>query len=336
MMTRTSLDSTHLSTRPREEAERQEPGFTYFFVDVDKCNMCGDSSPRHKVLGKRLNKRQGLFPKRKVGITTTVLQCSRCGLIYTNPKPIPANVSQHYDVPPENYWKPEYFTLDKDYLKHHIDTFLRLYERPSGSDKLRALDVGAGLGKAVIALARAGFDVHGIEPSQSFYETAIQRMGIRRDQLSNVSIEDAAFDDNSFDFINMGAVVEHLYDPSAALRKAVGWLRPGGLIYVEVPSSSYLLSKLIRWWYRVCGADYVINTCPMHVPYHLYEFTRLSFEFHARNNGYEIARSYQFVGDVGLPRIIRSVLDGIMWATGTGMQLVVWLRKPSQPSASRS
>ena len=43
---------------------------------------------------------------------------------------------------------------------------------------MKALDIGAGIGKCMIALENASFDVYGIEPSNPFYERALSRMKI--------------------------------------------------------------------------------------------------------------------------------------------------------------
>ena len=37
----------------------------YYFVEIIKCEMCGDRTEKHKILGQRLNQSQGLHPKKK-------------------------------------------------------------------------------------------------------------------------------------------------------------------------------------------------------------------------------------------------------------------------------
>ena len=75
----------------------------YSFKYIECCNLCGAKSPTNKILGKRLNKSQGKFPKKQIGISTTIQKCIQCGLIYTNPQPLPANIQDHYCVSPEKY-----------------------------------------------------------------------------------------------------------------------------------------------------------------------------------------------------------------------------------------
>jgi 2-polyprenyl-3-methyl-5-hydroxy-6-metoxy-1,4-benzoquinol methylase len=294
---------------------------------IESCNMCGSPAASHRVLGRRLNTRQGFRPQRRVGIATTVARCTDCGLIYSNPMPVPKSIHQHYGTPPESYWKPEYFVVDPAYFRLQIEKFAVLYGKPIAGAGLKALDVGAGIGKGMISLTKAGFDSYGLEPSEPFRDRAINGMGIPPDRLELASVEVAQFDADTFDFINMNAVVEHLYDPAAMIKRALYWLKPGGLIYIEVPSSAYLVSHMMRWFYRLTGSDYVINLCPMHSPYHLYEFTARSFHQHAKANVYKVVHHEILEFKSYLPGPIGSTMSALMKATDTGMQVGVWLTK---------
>src|SRR5947208_15781290 len=99
---------------------------TYRFRTVELCTMCGAPAADAKVIGRRLNTHQGWRPTHTPGIATTVVRCSACGLIFSNPLPIPLDVDQHYGKPPEDYWRSEYFDTDDTYFGPKIDTFLRL------------------------------------------------------------------------------------------------------------------------------------------------------------------------------------------------------------------
>lgn len=286
--------------------------------------MCGSDSHKAKILGKRLNRSQGKDPKNKTGITTTVVKCNNCGLIYSNPQPVPFDLQDHYGVPPEDYWKPNYFTIDENYFKGEIERLKKLIDFKPG---MRSLDIGAGLGKAMIALEKTGFDVYGFEPSQQFYERAISKMNIDPKKLQLGMIENVNYPDSYFDFISFGAVLEHLYDPSASIQKALKWLKPNGIIHIEIPSSGWLINKLVNAFYKIKRSDYVANISPMHDPYHLYEFGLKSFKEHAKKNGYEIALYEYYVCQTYMPKIADFFLKPYMKQTNTGMQLCVWLRK---------
>src|SRR4051794_10361315 len=113
----------------------------YNFHDVPACNMC--ASKKRKIMGRRMNTSQGLRPKSKIGISTTVVKCLDCGLVYADPLPVPDNIEQHYGIPPESYWRPEYFEVPKDYF---YPQFRRMADLSGGRS---FLDIGAGIGKCV-------------------------------------------------------------------------------------------------------------------------------------------------------------------------------------------
>lgn len=296
---------------------------SYRFVMVTGCRMCGAPTREAKVLGRRLSAHQGIRPTRRTGIATTVMRCRQCRLVFANPIPLPIELDQHYAVSPEDYWTADELANEvaTDYYAH------RFRELWNGTGVPRALDVGAGLGRTMSSLQRNGFDTWGIEPSASFRERALQQEEIRAERLIEASAEAADFPANSFDYIIFGAVLEHLSDPGTSLARATGWLRRGGLIWVAVPSSRWLISRLINAAYRLQGLDYVTNISPMHTPYHLYEFSRRSFELHGRANGYEVAAARMVVCDPFLPGMLGRIAARVMRATDTGMEIEVWLRE---------
>lgn len=303
--------------------------FTYRFRAMESCNMCGAPSGDARVLGRRLNSPQGVRPTRRVGVTTTVVRCVRCGLVYCNPMPIPLEVAQHYGTPPEEYWRAEYFDPSDAHFHAQIDRFFDLWQ---GGSSPRALDVGAGVGKTMASLLGRGFDAFGLEPSEPFYTRAIEHTGIEPARLQLSTLEDARYPAELFDLVTFGAVLEHLYDPASAIELALAWTAPNGLIHIEVPSARWLTSRLANLAYRLQGLDYSSNVSPMHVPYHLYEFTPDCFREHARRARYEVIGHRFFVGRTFLPRLFDAVGARLMRATNTGMQLEIWLRKPAAPA----
>lgn len=297
----------------------------YYFKEVTNCGMCGDKSSNHKILGQRLNCSQGLNPKNKAGISVTIQKCSNCGLIYSNPQPIPFDIQDHYGVSPEIYWKPEYFQWSESYFFKQIKEAKKLLNFKDG---MKALDIGAGMGKAMRSLENAGFNTYGLEPSIPFYEKAISIMGIKKDKLRLGSVETIDYEDNYFDFITFGAVFEHLYEPSVVLEKALKWLKPKGIVHIEVPSSKWLMPKFMNFYYKLIGTNYVTNLSPMHSPFHLYEFDLKSFQKLTFKREIVIEKYYYDVCSIYyVPKIFHPMLKYYMNKTNTGMQLTVYLRK---------
>jgi len=287
--------------------------------------MCGDKTENHKVLGQRLNKSQGFRPKTKTGISVAIVKCSNCGLIYSNPQPIPFDLQDHYGILPEEYWKNEYFVSQSDYFGFQIEEAKKLLDFTAG---MKALDIGAGLGKAMLSMQNKDFDVYGLEPSIPFYERAISKMGIGKDKLKLGAVEDLDYEKEYFDFIIFGAVFEHLYEPSKCLEKALSWLKPNGIIFIEVPSSKWLLPKFINFYFKFIGTNYVTNLSPMHSPFHLYEFDLNSFKKLSAKLNFKIEKyQYDVFSIYYVPKLFHGILRAYMNATEKGMQLSVFLRK---------
>ncbi len=307
---------------PKNIIQRQQ----YYFDYRVNCEMCGSGIANHKVLGQRLNQSQGMQPKKMTGISVSVLKCSNCNLIYSNPMPIPFNIQDHYGLPPEEYWRSENFEWDENYFSEQIKKSKELLDFKPG---MKALDCGAGLGRGMLSLQHAGFDTYGFEPSVPFYERALSQMRIDPERIRLGMMEDMDYEMNSFDFINFGAVLEHFYHPDACIRTAMKWLKPGGVLHIEVPSSKHLIAKLLNMYYKIRGTNFVTHLSPMHSPFHLYEFDVKSFSENSKVHAeYSIAYYTYDVGSIFHgPKFIRPFLKKYMELTNSGLQLVIWLRK---------
>jgi 2-polyprenyl-3-methyl-5-hydroxy-6-metoxy-1,4-benzoquinol methylase len=239
--------------------------------------------------------------------------------------PVPENIQDHYGIPPESYWREGYQAWTTDYFSVEISLLRKLMNVESG---MKSLDIGAGLGKCMLSLDKAGFQSYGLEPSIPFYERAISVMNIPAERLKLGQIESTDYPPAEFDFITFGAVFEHLYRPKECLQKALNWLKPGGIIHLEVPSSKHLISRLINLYFILIGTNYVTNLSPMHSPFHLYEFDLKSFKAASLSLKYEIVHYKYDVCDIApIPKILQPLFSRLMKYSNTGMQLTVFLKK---------
>lgn len=289
----------------------------YDFRRVSRCNMCGGH--RFRLLGLRLNRSQGLSPKKVDGVAVSIKRCRDCDLIFADPQPVPEQLSDHYGVPTDDYWTFEAHRWTPDYFAGEIAEAKRLLRFERG---MRALDIGVGLGKAVKSLTAAGFDVWGCEPIPEFRLKAIEIQGLDPDRIQPAAVENADYPESTFDFVTFGAVLEHIYDPKSALDRAMKWLRPGGVMQIEVPSSNWLIARLVNLYFRLRGTNFVTHISPMHSPFHLYEFSPKSFR------DYQIASQFFGVCDIPhVPDFLKPIFRRYMEVTQTGMQLTVYLRR---------
>lgn len=313
--------STHLRTVVEDAPVMYAVPMRYTFRPVDACDMCGAQA--FKSLGMRLSASQGFRPRSAEGIAVPVKQCCECSLIFSDPQPVPEDLSDHYGLPPEQYWHPDRFQWSPDYFADEIATAKRLLDFQTG---MTALDVGVGQGKAMKSLSVAGFDAWGLEPTEAFRRVAIESMGIEPDRVQLAPVETAEYPPAQFDLITFGAVLEHLYSPSSAIERALRWLKPRGIIQAEVPSSRWLIARIVNTWFRLAGTNYVTHLSPMHSPFHMFEFGLQSFQLNGKQLGYSIAEHHYMTCTVmHLPA--KALFRRIMDATDTGMQLAVYLRR---------
>ncbi|MFY0596365.1 MAG: class I SAM-dependent methyltransferase [Cognatishimia sp.] len=124
---------------------------------------------------------------------------------------------------------------------------------------LKILDIGIGTGEMSSALLRhLGRDVEltGVDISRSMLEIAEERL---RNECSSLRLQQAdacrlPFADNSRDLIVCGHVVEHLCEPTNALREMLRVLRPGGQLLICITRNS-VAGALIQLMWRTHRAS---------------------------------------------------------------------------------
>lgn len=168
-----------------------------------------------------------------------IVRCSGCGLVYTNPRPTREELLKGYGACVDDTYVQESSSRS---INGHLS--LSVIKRFVRSGKL--LEIGGSTGYFLNA-ARTDFDVMGLEPSQ--WACSIAKERFRLDMTCG-SVETANFPKNSFDVIALIDVIEHLCDPRATIERAVGWLKPGGILYLVTPDIGSLSAKVLRgsWW----------------------------------------------------------------------------------------
>jgi SAM-dependent methyltransferase len=129
-------------------------------------------------------------------------------------------------------------------LRHLTDFIIRL----SGTAGGRALDVGCGTGRVAVALARAGFDVTGVDPAEEVISEAGElaaESGLKIDYLvGEFSHTDSRFADESYDLVVCSEVLEHIAQWKAVLTNIRRVLKSGRSLVLTVPNDPAQFSKL--------------------------------------------------------------------------------------------
>ena len=120
--------------------------------------------------------------------------------------------------------------------------------------KGRLLDIGCGMGGYLLAGARMGLDVQGVEPSASHGKAAVDLFGLN--VIEGYYKRDMFVE--KFDIIILSHVIEHIYKPAEFLRDVVDALAPQGKLLVITPNAQSLSAKVCgRYWSMYKPIDHV-------------------------------------------------------------------------------
>jgi len=250
------------------------------------CPICGAEPTTF------LGVRGGATHRAGAGVEARIWRCDGCELIFPNPMPVPkGGIGQHYSMAPN-----EYFALhDPTETLVNFDRLLAEGERfvPVG----RLLDIGSGRGEAATAAKRRGWDVTCLEPSPVFARE-LRRNGF---EVSESTVE--RFDaERPFDAVLLSAVLEHLYNPAEVIAAVHRHLRPGGILYLDVPNELGLFFQMGNLYNKLRGTGATVNISPTFSPFHVFGYGKKSVMKMLATHKFEIARLTVHTGTVPLPR----------------------------------
>ena len=201
-----------------------------------------------------------------------VVRCLRCGLHYTNPRPTPESIGQHYRAS----YRPHAG-------KAHHDRPLRSWypldwlKPPVMQIRLpRLLDFGCGAGHFLVGASRLGWEPTGLDVSAAAVTAIHELTGIRA--LAG-SLPHAALEPASFDLITMWHSLEHVHEPKRTLSEARRLLLPTGRIIVAVPN----FAGLPRHWF---GASWY----GLDLPRHLTHFDAVTLRRMLEETGFRVVQ----------------------------------------------
>jgi SAM-dependent methyltransferase len=302
-----------------------------YLLRPQDCPVCG------KCARRLIGIRGGKFHRYKLGIESPIYRCIGCGLLFPDPFPEPQDVQKMY-ADPDKYFQ-SHASFDKK--SEQFRGIIRGIRARVGSDGFSILDVGSGRGELLEAANLEGVArAVGLELSESMIEFA----GTRGLHVVGKTAEDYAQSaPEPFDSVVLNAVVEHVDDPDSLIRSVVELVRPGGIIYIDIPNEPSLLSLLFRLRGWLTGSAAVMELAPTFPPYHVWGFNRRSMTALLNKYGCEVEEisvKAHFVAphDGSLRDRARSLLAaGVLRAanaTGTAHNMTAWVRRTEGPRAN--
>ncbi|MDQ4121006.1 MAG: class I SAM-dependent methyltransferase [Acidobacteriota bacterium] len=241
-----------------------------------------------RILGVRGNREySGADPNAEPHLFTNVVECRNCGFIYTNPQ---INGVEFLEA--EHYNNPETYQSDAgddntNQMYLHRLAFIKNFVSHG-----TLLDVGAGKGVFVAAAAENGFEAVGVEPSPRFCEFAKERFNAT---VYNGLLETCEeLKGRKFDVITLHHVFEHVETPHELLENLKEFLNDDGIVYLEVPNTQSLTTKLVDVYFRVRGRNWSCRLSPLHPPFHKYGYNPKSLSFILKKHGWKILKTATF------------------------------------------
>jgi len=239
------------------------------------------------------------------------MRCSHCEAVYQDPMPNADEISQFYpdDYGPyeqlESVKNPSHLklsVLNTRYGYDHLDVprGYRLVSPVFAAFRYRdsiqfipngkGLDIGCGNGQFIRSMNSLGWDFQGVE----FNSTAVKACRAIGLKVFRGNLNDADFDDNSFDLITSRHVIEHIPAPDGFMNEIFRILKKGGRLVIETPNSRALGRK---WFKENWFAD--------DVPRHLILYSPANINMLTKRHGFQMISMRLFTS----PKIILNSWD---------------------------
>jgi len=244
------------------------------------CPVCG-----HAEYRKYLRVPDRFKPEK--GYQFSLVACGACEFVFLNPRPCPGSIGAYYG---DEAYQPFLSRKEGRSLWDALYAMVRSRAVRNKRRKIeqwqasgRLLDVGCGTGEFLDEMQRHGWEVAGIEKDEAAAAFAGSAYGLN---VETSDLQACSLPDSSCDVITLWHVLEHLYGPADALRKAAALLKPDGLLLVAVPN----IASLDFRFYRE-------NWVALDAPRHFHHFRQADMERLCDAAGLALVDTHQMVLD---------------------------------------
>ena len=204
------------------------------------CPICGgELALRHRGTATELAADSLSPTNHRTGEHGDLHECRECGTVHQPSLPPGGELAELYRA-----MHDEAYLAEEPGRRRTARRLLDMVGRYAAAGRL--LDVGCGHGLLLDEARRRGYEVEGLELSESAAGYAREVLGL---DVHERTLDDHA-PDEPYAAIVMADVLEHLDDPVAAIRRCRELLRPGGVLCVVTPDPSSPTARVAgaRWW----------------------------------------------------------------------------------------
>lgn len=243
------------------------------YLIEENCPVC--NSNEKKLLGHPLMKNEIFGHYESILKKVEISKCMKCNLLYLSP------IVHYSDEFLKNLYPLEYWgnDQDKDFknMKDKQDIFkraIKLYnENPKGK---KLLDIGCGMGEFLKIASDYGMEPLGMDLNNTTTDYITSNYGYK---TLNKLITEETFEENSFDFVVLSHVIEHVQDPNKLIRIIYKILKPGGIFIMATPNAYSLISNIYNFGKKLKnGMKYSFIITPFINPYHILGFDPVASE----------------------------------------------------------
>lgn len=210
--------------------------------------------------------------------------------------------------PLSNYNRDTFSKREFETRESRLRKALAMFERETARG--RVLDVAAGSGIAAGALAEQGWRVSALDISAELVEQ-IERRGAIDAAVHDLSDGPLPFEDDSFEAVFAGEIIEHLVDTASFVAELRRILKPGGIVVITTPNLASFENRL----------RLLLGRYPIWVEYelsdqgHVRSYTVPTLRAQLRRNGFAVEQvvgnwvpvvPQRFVHDVRIPALART------------------------------
>ncbi len=178
-----------------------------------------------------------------------IVKCSVCGHAQVEEMPTVEDLDEGYEEAADDAYVQE-----EDGQRATARRAVERIEKhvPRGA----LLDLGCWVGFLPSEAKARGWETVGIEPSEYASAFARDRLGL---DVRTETMEGADLPAHAYDAVVMADVIEHLPRPGESLDRVRKLLKPGGVLYLQLPDAGSAVARRMgaKWW----------SVLPTHVQY---------------------------------------------------------------------